>query len=624
MNKELLLEIGTEEIPAPYIPPALSQLEMNVKEALIQSGAHLTQTKTLGTPRRLALVVKNLEIKKGGGPGLAALLAKAITSLSFPKSMRWGSGALRFARPIRWLLTLYNGQVLPLKLGGIKADKFSYGHRFLKPEKFEVKSSEQWQEELKKRFVVVDPKERKSIIRKQIEGEAKRVGGQIPSDETLLETVNWLVEYPVALLGNFKEEFLTLPNEVLIMVMRHHQKYFPLVDKSSKLLPNFITIANIKVPNPRQIIEGNERVITARFADAEFLFAADKKIPLEKMSGQLRNITFQEKLGTMEAKARRLSELAEFLAMSMAPKLKKEASRAALLAKADLVSGMVGEFPELQGIMGGYYAKNSGENREVSGAIFEHYLPRFADDELPKTQTGTIVSLADKIDNLVGYFGLGLTPSGAEDPYALRRQALGIIRIIWGNSFKLSLEKLIAKSLFIYRKFNKNKVKKELLKFLTGRLENFLQSKKFPTPIIQGVMSLGFDDLTLVRQRIDALNSLRAEPKFKDFQAAMKRVNNILGKVEKRTLKVNLLKEPAEKELYKIFLTSQKKVRKGIKKDNYKEALTELTKLAPAIHQFFDKVLVMDKNMKIRASRLALLSQIYASSRSFAAFEKVR
>jgi glycyl-tRNA synthetase beta chain len=628
-KKNLFLEIGVEEIPASYCAPALSQLEESVKKSFIESDIVFSKIKTYGTPRRFVLTVSEVELKRGGDVKLEKLgeiLQKAVSSISFSKSMRWNVFSVRFARPVRWISALYGNEIVKFNYEGIEIGNFSYGHRFLAPEKFIITGFGQYQEELKKRFVVVDHRERREIIKKQIGELAQKAAGKIFGDEKLLDIVNWLVEYPVALSGGFKKEYLALPKELLIMVMRYHQKYFALVDEKSELLPNFITISNMKADKPQVIVEGNEKVLTARLNDAQFLYAADKKTALEKRVKNLQNVVFQEKLGTMKQKTERLVKIAEFLSSEIDSKLKKPASRAALLCKADLVSGMVGEFPELQGVMGGYYAELSGESKEVSRAIFEHYLPRFANDNLPETKVGSIVSLADKMDNLAGYFIVGLIPTGAEDPYALRRQALGVIRIIWNNDFEISLEKLIDKSLASYGKIakNKNKAKKELVNFLAGRLENLLETKKVSANFIAGVAALGVDDLSSVKARIEALNWAKTQTDFRAFQSALKRVNNILGgKKFAKTVNQKLLKEPAENDLHKNLNGIQKGVEKALGEKKYKEALEKLMPLAQPINNFFDKVLVMDKNKKIKDNRLALIGKVYNFTSQIADFKKL-
>jgi len=584
----------------------------------------------MGTPRRMVLCVQNLDGKKDISEELKKILPKIILGISFPKSMRWHDYDMRFARPLRWLVALYEGNIIHFDFEGLKPDKFSYGHRFLSPEKFEVKNFSQHGEELKKRFVVIDQKERKNLIKAEIEAKAKELNAKVVPDDKLLEIVNWLIEWPVVLVGSFKKEFLALPKEVLMTSMRSHQKYFSLTDSRENLLPYFITISNMKVDDIKVVVQGNEKVLTARLTDAQFLYNADKKISLAKMSEKLKAVTFAEKLGSMQEKTQRIIKLSEFVSILVDRKIKSTAARVAQLCKADLVSEMVGEFPDLQGTMGKYYAQLSGEKIIVAQAIGEHYFPRHAGDVLPQTKEGAIISLADKMDSVAGYFGLGLIPTSTEDPYALRRQILGIIQIIWNKDFYISLDKLIGKALDSYGQIAKNKKKtqKAILDFVLVRLENILESKKIPKQIIESVLALGFDNLILAKKRITALVSAGSKPpqrdEFQQFKSAMKRVLNILGaKPTKKAINSKLMKEQVEKDLYKMILETEKIFYKKIKEENYQDALAVLMKLAPFINKFFDGVLVMAKEKGIKDNRLALLSKIYFMAREIADFRKL-
>jgi len=631
MPKELLFEIGTEEIPAGYMGPALSQIKEMAQKYLTDADFKFVSPKTYGTPRRMVLLLPEIEFSSVGATAeLQKILPKIIAGISFPKSMRWGDGNLRFARPIRWMTAVFGGEVIDFEIDGLKSGDFSYGHRFLGPSQFIVKNFEQYQQELKNRFVILDQKERKNSIKNEIEAAAAKVGGKVLPDEKLLETVTWLVEYPTVLLGSFKKDFLLLPKEVLIIAMRQQQKYFSLVnDKENPLpclLPHFITISNMKVDEPEIIIKGNEKVLAARLNDAQFLFEADKKVALAKRVEGLRKVTFQEKLGSMHEKAQRLARLSEFVASVVDPKVKSNAAHAALLAKADLLTEMVGEFPELQGVMGKYYAKLSGEKETIALAIAEQYLPRFSGDGLPTTKEGAIVSLADKIDSLVGYFSLGLAPTATEDPYALRRQALGVLQIIWQAEFPVSLKNLIDKAATLYKKSDKEKKKidKDLVEFFSGRAENFLESKKVSKPIIGAVLSLGFNDLLSVKKRIEALEKAQGRAELELLKSAMKRINNILGKkTSKKTVGPKFLQEPAEKDLYKIITETQKVFEKKIKQRDFEGALNALMVVAPFIHKFFDKVLVMAKNKKVKENRIILLGAVRVMANEIADFSKV-
>ncbi len=633
MPKELLFEIGHEEIPASYMGPALSQIKEMAQRYLTDVGFKFLSIKIYGTPRRMVLLLPEIESSpEDAAAELKKILPKIISGVSFPKSMRWGDGNLRFARPIRWLTAVYGGEVIDFEIDGLGSGDFSYGHRFLSPGQFIVKNFEQYQQELKNRFVILDQKERKNLIKNEIEAAAAKVGGKVLPDEKLLETVTWLVEYPVVLLGSFKKDFLLLPKEILITAMRQHQKYFSLVNEKGNLLPcllpYFITISNTKVDDQEIIIKGNEKVLAARLNDAQFLFEADKKIALAKRVDGLKKVTFQEKLGSMHDKAQRLVRLSEFIASTVDSKIRSDVARAALLAKADLITEMVGEFPELQGVMGRHYAKLSGEKETVALAIAEQYLPRFSGDSLPTTKEGAIVSIADKIDSLVGYFSLGLVPTATEDPYALRRQALGILQIIWQAEFSVSLKGLIDKAATLYKKSDKEikKIKKDLMEFFSGRLENFLESKKISKPVISAVLPSGggFDDLSSVRKRVEAMEKARGKAEFELLKSAMKRVNNILGKkVSKKAISPKFLQEPAEKDLYKMITETQKVFEKKIKQRDFEGVLSALMVMAPFIHKFFDKILVMAKNKKVKENRIILLGAIRTMASEIADFKRL-
>jgi glycyl-tRNA synthetase beta chain len=628
MNKELLLEIGHEEMPAGYMGPALSQIKEMAQKFLSGAGFSFSKISATGTPRRMVLCVTGLEgtesLQRDSVPELKKILPKIINSIYFPKSMRWHDFDARFARPLRWFVSLYDGKVVDFPFEGIKPDKFSYGHRFLAPEKFEVKDFEQYKSELKKRFVVLDHKERKKIIKAEVEKTAKEFNGQVLPDDKLYETVNWLVEWPVVLLGNYKKEFLDLPKEVLVTSMRSHQKYFSVVDEKEKLLPHFITISNMQVADPKTIIKGNEKVLTARLTDAQFLYNADKKTSLAKQVEKLKSVVFQEKLGSMDAKTGRLVKLSEFISLLTDKKVKADASRAAYLAKADLVTEMVGEFPDLQGTMGKYYARLSKEKDNVAQAIEEHYLPRHAGDKLPSSREGAVVALSDKIDSLVGYFAIGLKPTSTEDPYALRRQALGILQIVWENEF--NLDKVIDKSIGLYGRIvkNKKKLKQEVSEFMRVRFENMLESKKYSRQMIDSALAINTSDVVLIKKRLLALNAVKNNKEFEKFKSALKRVRNILpGRVSKKIVKANLLKEQAEKDLYKEYSRVEKDFAKHIKSGEYQIALDVLIGLAPDINKFFDDVLVMAKEKKIKDNRIALVGNIYLMAKEVADFSKM-
>ena len=504
MGKELLFEIGTEEIPSGYLPPALEDLKAVASRLLAEQRLTCAELRTLGTPRRLTLFVDGLIERQAdqrrevvgppkavafdaeGKPTKAAegfaraqgvpvdslqvraldrgeylvavqeekgartreilvtLLPKLITALSFPKFMRWGEGTFRFVRPIRWLLALYDGRVVPFEVDGLKTGMKTYGHRFLAPRGIRIRSFQEYLDTLEERFVIVDPVRRRELVRTLAAEAAAAVDGRPVLDEALVETVADLVEFPTAVCGAFKPEYLELPREVIVTPMQKHQRYFPVVDAAGGLLPYFVTIANMRAKDMQLIREGNERVLRARLNDAEFFFREDRKRPLPDRLPDLRQVIFQEKLGSVAVKVERIQRLAAWIAERVDPATRAAAERAALLCKADLTTNMVKEFPNLQGVMGREYARLSGEPPEVCQAIEEHYLPRFTGDRLPASAAGAAVALADRLDSIVGCFGVGLVPTGSEDPYALRRAALGVVQTILQWGFRLSLDEVVA------------------------------------------------------------------------------------------------------------------------------------------------------------------------------------
>jgi len=672
--KELLLEIGTEEIPAGFIPQALIDLESLAKKELEASRIDYNGIKTLGTPRRLVLVIESVSekqrdeetkkigpskqsafdekgnptkaaigfaksqsvpvesltmiqtekgeyvcaVKKESGKPtselLSSILPKWIFSIPFQKSMRWADVPIRFARPIHWILALFGGEVIPFEVGNIRSGNITYGHRFMHPDYFPVKDFQSYLQKAREASVIVDPAERKKRIEDEMIREGAKVSGRVLKDEELLNEVNFLVEYPVALCGTFDNKFLSLPREILIHSMKEHQRYFPLVDDHGILLPHFVCISNINPKNREVVVKGNEKVLRARLSDAAFFFEDDLKIPLEKRVEQLKKVVFQAKLGTSYEKVMRFKQLALWMTERIDPKLGEMVERTALLCKADLVTGMVGEFPKLQGIVGREYARLSKERPEVAEAIYEHYLPSFAGDRLPSSPIGDIVSIADKMDTIVGCFGVGLVPTGKADPFGLRRQALGIIRIILEKKYPVSLKGLIEESEKLLKEKMERpveKVKEEVLDFFRVRYQNFLLDKEYPFDVSDAVLSISFDELLDVQGRIDALRKAR---EWKDFEAiviAFKRAMNILkGSPPKREINPSLFSEPVEKNLYQSFLKAKEKIAPLLNKRDYEAVLLEMTQMKKPIDEFFDGVMVMVEDETVRNNRLALLDEI--------------
>jgi glycyl-tRNA synthetase beta chain len=672
--KELLLEIGTEEIPAGFVPQALMDLESIVKRELEANRIDFEGVRTFGTPRRLLLSIESVserqrdeEIRKIGPskqaafdangnptkaaigfakgqsvaveslslvktekgeyvcairkePGretfdlLGSILPKTILSIPFQKSMRWADVPIRFVRPIHWILALFGGAVIPFEVGNIRSGNLTYGHRFMRPGPIQVSDFHSYLEKTREAFVIVDPSERRKRIEEEMVRAAASVSGKIPRDEELLNEINFLAEYPVALCGSFDPKFLSLPPEILIHSMKEHQRYFPVVDDHGKLLPHFVCISNIAPKNLETVTRGNERVLKARLSDAAYFFKEDQKIPLEKRFEELKKVVFQAKLGTSFEKVLRFKELALFLCEKIAPGLRGPVERAALLCKADLVTGMVGEFPKLQGIVGREYSRLAGERPEVAEAIYEHYLPTFAGDRLPSSSIGDMISIADKMDTIVGSFGIGLVPTGTADPFGLRRQALGIIRIILEKAYPLSLTQLIQKSAqLLGEKLERplEEVKKDVLDFFRVRYQYFLLDKSYPPDILESVLSVSFDDLIDTQGRIDAVKRAREWKDFESIVIGFKRAMNILkGSPSKKEIAPSLFSVPAEQSLYHSFLAVKERIENHLSKGDYESALLEMTRMKSPIDEFFDQVMVMVEEAAVRENRLALLDAI--------------
>jgi glycyl-tRNA synthetase beta chain len=673
MKQGMLLEIGTEEIPSRFIPAALEGMRELLKKDLEFQRVECGEIKVMGTPRRLTLFSelsdrqrpleqerigppKSVAFDPEGKPTKAALgfakkegvrvealgvvatdkgeylcvrkreegratrdilseiLPRLITAIPFPKSMRWSGLGLRFARPIHWILALFNDEVIPFTLEHITSGPMTRGHRFLHPEPFQVKGLQDYLDGLRQAYVIVDPDERKELIRHSIKEAAQGAEGKPLEAEALLEEITYLVEYPVAVCGSFDKEYLALPREVLITAMQHHQRYIPVVNTKGKLLPAFVAVSNTKAQDMEVVTKGNERVLRARLADAQFFFQEDQKIPLEEHVEKLKGVIFQTKLGTSYEKVVRIQGMATKLAQELAPEAKDIAARGAYLCKADLVTEMVGEFPQLQGIMGKEYALLGSEAPPVAQVIFEHYLPRFAGDDLPASSAGAIVSIADKVDTIVGCFGVGLIPSGTSDPFALRRQTLGIIHIILGKGYRISLQGIIRMGMEpLLEKIERppEEVQADCLAFFRGRFVGLLTSQGYPPDVVEAVLSVQCDDLVDARARVEAVSAFRGKSEFEPVTVAFKRVANILKGVDHtEKLDPTRFETPQEKALHEQYRKIARQFSAMINGGNYQGALGELAKLRPPVDALFDHVMVMAKDKKIRANRLALLDEI--------------
>ncbi len=660
----LLLEIGTEEIPARFTPDGIKSLKEGLIKLLQEMAIDFGRVSEYATPRRLAILIEDvgerqkdrtrevigpprkIAFDEKGHPTNAAVgfarscnqkienlktiktsrgeyvvatveetgrktvdvlreaLLGLIASIQFPKSMRWGSGTLRFARPIRWITALFGNEVIPFELDGLKSSNISCGHRFISPGPFKIEDPLRYLKLLSDNYVIADQNERKKIILKGIKKIEKETGFKVHEDDELLNTVTFLVEYPVVILGNFDREYLSLPKELLITVMKSHQKYFAVEDKNGGLLPYFILISNTRPENTDTVRMGAERVLKARLEDARFYYNEDQKRPLWDYVSAMKKVTFHERLGSLYEKAERIAFLCSFLCDELNLLAKEKVLRASMLCKADLVTGIVREFPELQGYIGMIYAKNSGEDDEIASAIYEHYMPRHPGDSLPRSEIGNIISIADKMDNIASFFLLGLLPTGSEDPFALRRQAIGVINILLHRDYPVSIDILIEKALQGVEGYSTQRkaLSNEILRFFYQRLEGMLLGEGFSYDIIDAVFSTERRNIKEIRHRIEVLSEMRQMPEFPGLLTAAKRVYNILGKEEGVELKADLLTELDEKRLYSVAMHTYKELSWG----NY-DALFELRE---PINSFFDNVLVMDKDPQVRANRLSLLSRV--------------
>lgn len=670
MSKTLLLEIGTEEVPAHVMPGILSQLKENAAKTFEELRIEYKNIKTLGTPRRSALLVEglaeqqadlskenrgpavNIAFDADGNPTKAAqgfargqgvkpeelvtkdgyvyamvhekggqtvdllgdTLKGLVDGLNFPNNMHWADLDYKFIRPLRWLVALYGQDVIDFEVANVKSGRTSRGHRFLSEGDFEIANAEDYVEACRKASIIVDQNERCEMIRQQIAEVAAANGGQAEVNEDLLEEVLYLVEYPTALCGKFDEKYLALPAEAVITPMRDHQRYFPVL-KDGKLLPLFITIRNGGKEHLETVQHGNERVLRARLEDAQFFFDEDRKKTLEQHGEKLKTVVFQDGLGTIYDKALRLEVLAGYIADAIGANEqdKKDAVRAAKLAKADLVTGMVTEFTELQGVMGREYALLDGETKAVAQAIDEHYMPRFAGDSQPASVAGRIVSLADKIDTIVGTFSRGLIPTGSQDPFALRRQALGIVNMLKEAQYHISLSQLVAKAMELLKIADAGqqaKLQNDVADFMKLRLKNVLADAGIRYDVVDAVF-VTVDDIYGVFLRAQAVNEAVKQDMEKTIQAFV-RTGNIARKAEdvQAAVEADILAEQVEKDLYKAYEVAASKVEKEIVAQDYAGAIATLSQLAAPIDAFFDGVMVMDKDEKIKNNRLGLLKLV--------------
>lgn len=673
MQHELLFEIGTEEIPAGYIQPALANMSRMMAAKLGELGLKHGEIRTAATPRRLTIAVADLSAAQPdsreeitgppkaaafdaeGKPTKAALgfvksrgaslddirtaktakgeylmvvvetkgkkttellpevLNEIITRLPFPKSMRWGSGPASFARPIQWLLARYDNGLIPCRVNNIDSGLTTRGHRFMGSAPGEVTGFANYLDTLRHAHVIADPAERREAVLAEITSSAKQTGGTVRTDDELVDTVTNLVEKPHAVCGSFDQKFLALPREVLITSMREHQKYFAIVDSNGELLPNFIAVNNTATRDHDLAVEGHQRVLRARLEDALFFFKEDQHRQLADHIANLSGVVFQAGLGSMLEKTERVTILAEALATAIAPQTVATVKRAAQLAKADLLTELVNEFPSLQGTMGRAYALLDQESPAVAQAIAEHYMPIRSGSQLPDSDSGAIVGLADRLDTIAGCFGIGKQPTGTTDPYGLRRQALGLLHIIAARGYSISLKEHAARAIELYG----DKVSEDqqtaltaVIDFIQGRFVNDQIAKGISPAAIEAVTSVAFDDVVDCSRRIEALHQVQQEETFTILASAFKRVRNIIKNHQEDAVNESLLNEEAEKALHTAFLALAAQAEPLLHKREYQGAMTVILEMKEPVDRFFEEVMVMADDEQVKNNRLALLTGI--------------
>jgi glycyl-tRNA synthetase beta chain len=689
MAEDLLLEIGMEEVPARFVRGAMDQLKTKTAKWLDSSRIAYESIEAYATPRRIAVLARGVAgkqadirdevrgpsrkialdesggwskaalgfarsqgvqpeqlffkenggveyvyaLKSGEGKPVAELLpeglAGIITSMTFPKSMRWGSYDLRFVRPIRWIVALYGSAVVPLEIAGVRSGNVTRGHRFLgadtglaKPEEYAAKLREQ--------YVIADVKEREAEILRQIEALKAERGWNIAVKDDLLEEVLFLVEYPTVLFGSFDPAFLDIPQDVLITSMREHQRYFPVLDGEGKLLPYFVTVRNGNATSIELVRRGNEKVLRARLSDAKFFYEEDQKLKIEEALAKLETIVWHEELGTLADKVRRIRRTADAVAARAADDeaARADISRAADICKFDLVTSMVYEFPELQGIMGEDYARKLGECEAVCRAVNEHYRPRHAGDEPASGIVGAVVGIADKIDTIVGCFSIGIVPTGSQDPYALRRQAAGIVQTLIAHKLPVTLGELFGIALDVYEerglKRGREEILRDLYEFFGLRVRNVLSEAGVRYDVVDAVMASGFDDPLLAVKRAEAVaNAVAQGEAFKAAVDAFNRVCNLAAKAGQTDVDPALFEDEAERKLFEAHGSVRVRAEEALSAGDAAGALAALTGLKDPINVYFDRVMVMTENPAVRTNRLASLAAVAADIRRIADFAKI-
>jgi glycyl-tRNA synthetase beta chain len=674
-TRDFLFEIGTEELPPKALNSLSRALEQQISSGLKQAGLAFEASRRFATPRRLAVLVSQLRDQQAdklidrlgpaiqaafdgdGNPTQAAMgfakscgvdvaglgrsekggieklafstteqgrptgelvpdiVRTALAQLPIPKRMRWGSSREEFVRPVHWAVMMLGNEIISTVVLGVETSHFSYGHRFHHNEAIHIENASDYEELLEEiGGIIPDFDKRKELIRRLVIEEGKKAEATTVIDELLLDEVTSLVEYPVALTGKFEEHFLEVPAEALILTMKAHQKCFYVTDDKDRLLPRFIAVSNIVSKDPSQVIEGNERVIRPRLADARFFYDTDKQRSLESRTDQLKNIVFQDRLGSVYDKSERVAKLAA----AIAERIDGDAalcSRAARLSKCDLLTSMVSEFAELQGLMGYYYALHDGEPADLANALNEQYKPRFAGDSLPESTTGTVLALADKLDSMVGIFGIGQSPTGSKDPFALRRSAIGILRIIVEKKLGLNILECIELGVAGFKDIELQKTTaSEVFDFLLDRFKAWYLEEGISSEVFQSVFALKPQRPLDFHKRIIAVHNFNNLPESAALAAANKRVSNLLAKqdpaIQDLVVNQDLLQDPVEQLLFKELQAKVLEVTPMFEDGSYKDGLQSLASLKESVDTFFDEVLVMCENKSLQENRLALLQQL--------------
>jgi len=673
MKQDLLIEIGTEELP----PKALLTLSKAFTDGIVgglkEARIHTGEVTSFASPRRLAVLIKEVDNqqpdqkieRKGpavkaafdadGNPTKAiqgfarscgvevnelsqqetdkgawfvfekeekgkattalieAIVATSLQKLPTPKRMRWGDKTAEFVRPVHWLVGLFGDDVIDMQIMGLQSARTTRGHRFHQQGEISIDSPTSYEAQLEKGYVIASFAKRRDKVNEGAEQAAKALGGKVIIDPALLDEVTGLVEWPVAVAGNFEKQFLEVPQECLITTMEDNQKYFAVVDSNNTLMPHFITTSNIESKDVAKVSEGNERVIRPRFADAEFFWVQDKKNPLETRVEATKKILFQKQLGTLFEKTERVTKLAGSIAKNIGADV-TQAQRAAVLSKCDLMTNMVGEFPKLQGIMGRYYALQDGETENVAYALEEQYRPRYAGDELPAHEAGKILSIADRIDTLIGIFAIGQKPTGTKDPFALRRAALAVLRIIVESELNLDLKALLNEAAsHLSEKVDAKAKVDETFNYIIERLNAYYKDQGIPASVVDSVAKLKPSNPLDFDKRVKAVAHFRELPEAEALAAANKRIGNILKKQSEHiaeTVNIDLLKEVAETELHTALVKQQAIIEPLFQAGNYEDALKSLVSLREPVDAFFDNVMVMDEDEQLRNNRLALLNEL--------------